>query len=1369
MIIESILTEIISFLKKKNFFDIYNYFSKIKCYLLNLFKIENKFLLFSKELFTFEIIVKILEYYEKSKINKKEEIKVNEYENALKIIMEGEELVLSEKYAELNDNLKNLSECLKNILEEYSDEYCELMNYILVNRYKEKEDKDKYKRKFLSFVYNTNDTSYSLKKILNKDYPGLNEVILYYYENCCQNYFDKIKENEENNKNKNNISQDLFPNILCEKLCGNMSKNYLDLAITFMRDTYEKKNYNENDLAILGKHYSIAYIKRYINIYVKYLINNYYQKLSERKDINTLLFSEETTIGKEIRYYTLKLCLERKNNNYNEFLQFFNEDTIFDFKNLNMKLDDSKVFFYSLLSPDKTIIESYKKFYYDSKIKDNLKLKPFQTFYKNNKDIIYTYLYFNFYKSYLSDKNEDNEIKENLFSLYELNSEEEQFNKLIFNDNSFRTKVLPKLGIKNPQRIEILFYSFRFVFNILCEKKNNNFYYSLLTKNAIKAIEGNMIPGKLSNTNDLIKNFEIIKQNFKKNPNYSAYLCSCGYHYSIDFCSFPVKEYPCPKCNQTIGGIAHKLHRREGHKRIFYNKGYRDSNLSVDYADKTIPYIFFKDLEKEINYKKDQLFKGLKKEDKNYFMARREKVREIHYITFRILNFILHGFILYSNIIGNITDEYLNNNLIERMTCFDIMEADWNIIDSELKIKQVPNVQIFMNIIFTKVINIMKKQTDFSTETKLNNFEKEIDKIVQEELLNQKAIQDYIDNNDIMLDNNEISDKSIILENNVFNVKIDKIYPDMKYFNITKLPKIEAFIKEFNSLEENKDYYPIINYMIDIFEKNTNIINLKYLPTMNQLCNNVINYCSYRLSRDEAKTKLIKDELRDCNELIDNFISIYQKMRKMIKQYECHELKDKDGNLYFNDLNNNQYLSNFCVDVGEFNYGMVLTAIYKEMINWQNEFINIVLNSKNVYYKNYTGLLEQEIMIQDCTENEIVKFPDTKLIMNDIIIKHSYQKNYGVIIYNYQLIEEELASRILPSIKRFISDDDTCLRYVIYQFEGFRGNKSNIITKYIDKYKPKELNKDELKKISDFKNRYEKGENKKLIKFLFALQILIDIILDNNYNKNELISNVINTNKDNNENIDILNELFDNHDDEQQLFTIDTLINVFNIFEIICWPKIRENLINSYLMDINENIKKKFDDFFKEELNNINDDNNKNIINNKKIIRKVKLATAIRRYISRYLSGKRGQNEVNEKNNLMDYLFKRELWDEDGFVDNEEFITELSILFEDSGNNSATCVGQATKLYEFLGGDQSLLSEYFGKKEDSKINNDNNKDIINDIHEEEGKEEGQGQGEEEQGEKQGEGQEEGQGEEQGEEQDEEEQDEDEENDNEIGY
>ena len=140
----------------------------------------------------------------------------------------------------------------------------------------------------------------------------------------------------------------------------------------------------------------------------------------------------------------------------------------------------------------------------------------------------------------------------------------------------------------------------------------------------------------------------------------------------------------------------------------------------------------------------------------------------------------------------------------------------------------------------------------------------------------------------------------------------------------------------------------------------------------------------------------------------------------------------------------------------------------------------------------------------------------------------------------------------------------------------------------------------------------------------------------------------------------------------------------------------------------NDKIKQKVDSFF-----------SKN--ENEHIITKQKLSTAIRRLISRYLAGKRGQKEIDENNLLFYYLSKQELWDEYGFVDNEEFVIELNAIFDSNENNPIVIIGQATKLYEYLGGDQFLLNKYFSKfqkekqkKENDESDDDNNSDIVQD-------------------------------------------------------
>ena len=178
----------------------------------------------------------------------------------------------------------------------------------------------------------------------------------------------------------------------------------------------------------------------------------------------------------------------------------------------------------------------------------------------------------------------------------------------------------------------------------------------------------------------------------------------------------------------------------------------------------------------------------------------------------------------------------------------------------------------------------------------------------------------------------------------------------------------------------------------------------------------------------------------------------------------------------------------------------------------------------------------------------------------------------------------------------------------------------------------------------------------------------------------------------------ILSELFNNKEiQNKNLFKVNSLMNIFNIFELLCWDKIKENLVEEYKMKLSESIIKKFDSFYSNE-------------ENKRYITKIKLATALRRFISRYLAGKRNQNEFNEKNNLMLYLPKEELWDEYDFTSSEEFNKELNELFSDNDNDCLIMVGHSLELYDYLGGDKSLLDKYFDGLD---IQKEENKNEIN--------------------------------------------------------
>ena len=1295
-----IIEALLMVLRKSNDNSFKNY-KKIQSYFENIIKLERQLKLFSKELFTLDIINKVITYYVKhSNKNINNEQNINKLINS---IGKGPDLIKESIYDDIINNLKEVRDSLKSLYGE-SPEYAELLNNILLKNYQiipiielrkkiiedilPKQNKSNNLISFVRVIFGEANNC-EPKKFLDKNSKNEDEIkllfasknkdlILFYFENCIEQYFLNM-EKKYNNDNKIKIN----------KISSNDSINYLKKSI---------ENMSKDDINFITKIYSIAYIKRYMKHYFDLIFSNNIQNLAERAKINNSLFRND-----EIKFFALKLCLIKYNyelgvlinidkeriSEYLNYSEFFSNIIIqkesmilkyFSFPTLSRK-NINENFFSSIIHNNnnnnniniksfeikdyKEFLDLIKKEINDEKIEDLFRI----TEYNNNKyDILYTYLTYTLYFSYL---NNDYKSIENLNKILNYFSAKNNSN-LTFNYflNEKFERILSKIGIQNNKeikkykifrKIEILIYAFRFYFNVLAEKKNNNFYYLLLTKFK-ETTDTNFIPGKLIK-NEKIISFNNIKNNLMKNPRSIECLCSCNRNYTLSNVNDKFN------CQHKIEFF--QIFPQKSFKRVFINEKEKDY-FYKKYPDKKEESILLTDLKNTISKEKNQYSKGFKYESKNFFLEKNDD--EIGYLVYRLLNFILYGIIFYLDIDEKISEIDLNNCLVESMTCFEIIEKDWEIIDKELKARQFPNIHIFMDNIFDKLFNIMNQQKNFK-EGDLKSFENSIGLIIDEEIKKKDSIQNYFENRNKFIDINPNINLSIILEEELYNNNMNfnkKEFPNIEYFNILKMPSFEDFKNEFNYYEKNKDNFPILNAILN---ENSEIKYLKYLPKLNELCNYLIDNYSYKYSREEIKSIKI-DDIEDENKknLVEEIINLYDELRPKISSYGKYSFKNENGEMKFNSLKDERNLSinYFCVDIGECNYGMVLASIYLEMIKWQNTFINKVIYSNNNLYNAYKGLFDYEIMIQNATENEIVTLPSSEDLMKDYVLKYCYEKKYQIIDYNFKLIEEELASKILPTIKKFIFDDNKCLNYFIYKYEVFRGNKENIITLFNKKYEKKELAEEESNFIINHIKRFEKKENKKITDLWTSLQILIDIILENNYNGNVSISKVI---KDNNRNkhLQNLNELFvENNKDKKGKkieFKVNSLMSIFCVIELICWGNIKENLVDNFKKDINDDIKNKFDEFFKRKESIITIDN---------------LSTAIKRLVSRYLSGKNRINEIDEKDNLIHYLYKQELWDTINIEENPKFNEELNILFGINNNQSMVTLGQATKLFDYL-------------------------------------------------------------------------------------
>jgi hypothetical protein len=283
--------------------------------------------------------------------------------------------------------------------------------------------------------------------------------------------------------------------------------------------------------------------------------------------------------------------------------------------------------------------------------------------------------------------------------------------------------------------------------------------------------------------------------------------------------------------------------------------------------------------------------------------------------------------------------------------------------------------------------------------------------------------------------------------------------------------------------------------------------------------------------------------------------------------------------------------------------------------------------------------------------------------MRDIFKNNSkidFKEYRRSIKFDFDSIESELARQILPGVKKFISQEaNEPIKFVTYLYETFRGTRTSIITNYNTKYPSRELTNKEEELLYEFINNKKNSKQDFSKDILASCQILIDYIQKENYNKNEAIYSVIRKLPQYIEIDDLLKSFFientddinNDKDNNIQMFSINTLINIYNLIEFICWDQFKNNLNDQYKMHLSDENKNKIKNFIN---SNIGENN---------IIKKQDIANAIRRLISRYLSGKRGDTDISEFKILFDYIQRADLWREK-LPDNDNFATELYTIFD---------------------------------------------------------------------------------------------------------
>ena len=742
-----------------------------------------------------------------------------------------------------------------------------------------------------------------------------------------------------------------------------------------------------------------------------------------------------------------------------------------------------------------------------------------------------------------------------------------------------------------------------------------------------------------------------------------------------------------------ISGTGHKLLGPEAgqtdHWRIILTE---EDKKATSYSERhikngDIPCLFLHEYKaRYVDKYLNQQPKSISKDDPVNFLNRHSKVRTLDELSFRLLNYILYSHLFFANILGFLSDEDLNKYTHGEFTCLRLIEKNYEIIQTILAEKEINNVKSFMNIVFDKMIEIMKNVGDMNTIEKREKFETEIKNYLEQLITNKEELYNseeakYNEYNEKIKGSDPKSIIEIISENySPFgDIYYDpKDYPDLGLFLVSKYPDLTEM--ETN-LGKTKDY--TINYCLlnQVLIGNEDYSLIQNVVNINKLVNLLYNKYNNKIERDKAKSKKLlecfdqNDKIEDIkNDIIIPYINSWNKIKHKCTNYLCRPTMPELN------VTMEHTLNHFLPDDGELYGGMYLASAYKFFIDTQNELVRNIIKSigPNSLLRSYLSQLSQEIHVQDANEEDIIKInEDTKKFTRGMIFQYSMRdifKNGAIdfkefkksIKFDFASIENELARIILPGVKLFISNEaNEPIKFISYLYETFRSSRSSIITNYNIKYPPRKLTEEEEKLLYSFIKEKKNKKQNFIIDIMSSCQLLIDYIQKENFNRNRTILSVI---KDlpryieideflksffieNTEDTNEINTVTTNQENIQ-MFSINTLINFYELIEFLCWDEFKNNLNDQYKMHLTEEMKKS--------IKRCIDSN----ITEEKLIKKQDIANATRRLISRYLSGKRGDTDIDEFKILFDYIKRGDLWKSE-FMNDDRFETEIYLIFEE--------------------------------------------------------------------------------------------------------
>ena len=651
-----------------------------------------------------------------------------------------------------------------------------------------------------------------------------------------------------------------------------------------------------------------------------------------------------------------------------------------------------------------------------------------------------------------------------------------------------------------------------------------------------------------------------------------------------------------------------------------------------------------------INNSPKDIFEKNKKFFNRYLNENSKDQRDINYLTYKIIKYVIYSFLCVNYLLEKISLEEVykiigynpkadegNCLLLDLFKEFDFIRNDL------LKTLGIRNIIIYMNIIFDDVINIINTIKINTTEKEIKEMEDKLEKKILEKTQNEKlaiSIREYFNKIDKFNEGNQIDNNSnpkkfyniLIEDESYYNSKDEKNkLPFIYYLTYTNFACYDDFKKQYLYFKNDPKSYP----MIDCVLKENKILKIvEFIPVLNEFINQIYNKLILDITKEDANQKIIDKKsdtkFNDFNVGLNNFLCVY------------------DGDVTNIEINVDSKIS----DVINLE-GNKINKIYSWIINEYNKF----LETMYIYDENERYI--KEVIIQNSTENDYISFKSNgKSIqerLKEIICLYSKRNrinekqelnvyNGGKIEYNFNLIENMLEKEFFLCKRKF----SKMQKLFIFSNEIFGKQRAKMLEEFIKKYNQVEIvDKDTINNIETYLNKNTNDIKVIYYNCLHLILYLMIYLKDEKLNLQKLdINNYLIKlmEKENNQIDKKFKNLFEN---------LKLNINqIYALYEII-EEKAFHNLLEKIKDETTEYETEKENELFKK------------IIENNTILKEDILIKGIKKYIIRYCLGDyNGKKPILKDVKFEDMFNKIDIWGETIF-NNEKFKEESKTLISE--------------------------------------------------------------------------------------------------------